>query len=87
MYKRQALERARAAAGDRDVRVGGGASAIRQYLVAGLLDELQLSISPILLGGGERLLDGAADARLEQVEAIEGRGVTHVTYRVVHPAG
>jgi dihydrofolate reductase len=50
-----ALERARQAAGGRDVRVGGGVSTIRQYLEAGLLDELHLAVSPILLGSGEAL--------------------------------
>jgi dihydrofolate reductase len=54
----RALERARAAAGDRDVRVGGGAATIRQYLRAGLIDEMHLAVSPILLGRGESLLEG-----------------------------
>jgi len=53
-----ALEQARAAAGGRDVRLGGGVSTIRQYLSAGLIDELHLVISPVLLGGGEHLLHG-----------------------------
>jgi dihydrofolate reductase len=56
---RSALDQARAAAGDADVRIGGGASTIQQYLRAGLIDELQLAIVPILLGQGERLFDGA----------------------------
>ena len=53
-----ALERARAAANGKDVRIGGGASVVRQYLQAGLLDELHLVISPILLGSGENLFAG-----------------------------
>ena len=53
-----ALAQARAAAGDRDIRLGGGAATIRQYLAAGLVDELHLAISPILLGRGEPLLTG-----------------------------
>jgi dihydrofolate reductase len=53
-----ALERARDAAGGRDIRVGGGASVIRQYLSAGLIDEMHLAISPVLLGRGEHLLGG-----------------------------
>lgn len=53
-----ALERAKAAAGGSDVRIGGGAATIRQYLQAGLIDELHLVISPVLLGGGEPLLSG-----------------------------
>jgi dihydrofolate reductase len=53
-----ALDRARAAAQGKDVRIGGGAAIIRQYLQAGLLDELHLAISPILLGQGESLFEG-----------------------------
>jgi dihydrofolate reductase len=80
-----ALGQAREAAGDRDINIAGGAQAIQQYLAAGLLDELEISISPLLLGGGERLFDNLGDATigLEQVRAVEGVGVTHITYRVV----
>lgn len=53
-----ALEQAMAAAGGRDVRLGGGAASIREYLVAGLVDELHLAVSPVLLGDGERLFHG-----------------------------
>ena len=53
-----ALERAKAAAHGKDIRVGGGAATIRQYLRAGLIDEMHLAISPVLLGSGEKLLDG-----------------------------
>jgi dihydrofolate reductase len=53
-----ALDRARAAADGKDVRIGGGAATIRQYLRAGLLDEMHLAISPVLLGRGESLFDG-----------------------------
>ena len=53
-----ALERAKAAAGDKDVRVGGGVATVRQYLRAGLVDEMHLAISPVLLGAGESLLEG-----------------------------
>jgi dihydrofolate reductase len=55
---RAALEQARAAAGGRDVRLGGGVATIRQYLNAGLIDELHLAIRPVLLGSGEHLLSG-----------------------------
>jgi dihydrofolate reductase len=58
----EALDRAREAANGRDVRIGGGPSTIQQYLRAGLIDELHLAISPILLGRGERLFEGV-DAR------------------------
>jgi dihydrofolate reductase len=79
-----ALEQARAAAGANDVTIAGGASAVQQYLAAGLLDELYLHIAPVLLGGGERLLENVGDPKLEPVEAIGSPAVTHVRYRVVH---
>ena len=55
---RVALDRARAAAGEKDVRIGGGASTVRQYLAAGLIDDMHLAVSPVLLGEGESLLHG-----------------------------
>jgi len=55
---RSALDRAKAAAGAKDVRIGGGAATVRQYLQAGLVDEMHLVVSPVLLGQGERLFDG-----------------------------
>jgi dihydrofolate reductase len=79
-----ALAQARAAAGDRDVVIGGGAKAIDQFLAAGLLDELQLHVVPIILGGGERLFAGVGrEVKLELVRAVEAPGVTHLKYRVV----
>ena len=77
-----ALEEARRAAGPLDVAVAGGASTVRQYLAAGLLDELHLHIVPIVLGAGERLLDGVGDVVLEPVEVVASPAVTHVRYRV-----
>jgi dihydrofolate reductase len=80
-----ALVQARNAAGGKDVLVGGGASAIRQYLMAGLLDELQMNVVPLLLGSGARLLDrlDPGKVKLEPIRSIAGRGVTHLKYRVV----
>ena len=78
-----ALERAKAAAGDRDVVLGGGANVIQQYLAAGQVDRFELSVAPVLLGAGERLLEGVGGLRLEQVRGIEAPGVTHITYRVL----
>jgi dihydrofolate reductase len=78
-----ALEQAKAAAGDRAVQIGGGASTAQQYLAARLVDELQLHIVPNLLGAGERLLEGLGDLRLEQAGVIEAPGVVHITYRVL----
>jgi dihydrofolate reductase len=80
-----ALEQARAAAGDKDVAIAGGASAVNQYLAAGLLDELYLHIAPVVLGGGERLLEGVGDPTLELVEVVASPAVTHINYRVLKP--
>ncbi|HEV8447648.1 MAG TPA: dihydrofolate reductase family protein [Gemmatimonadaceae bacterium] len=78
-----ALEQARAAAGGRDVRVGGGVSTIRQYLQAQLIDELHLAVRPILLGQGENLFQGLDLRALgyQGVESIPGRRATHVILR------
>jgi len=76
-----ALARARAA-GNGEVSVAGGASAIRQSLAAGELDELVLDIAPVLLGSGERIFDGSISPRLEPVEAEHSPYATHVRYRV-----
>ena len=75
-----ALARATEAAAGKDVRVGGGAATIRQYLAAGLLDELHLAISPVLLGTGEHLFAGIDAARLgyEVVESVGTEKAMHV---------
>jgi dihydrofolate reductase len=77
-----ALTQARAAAGDGDVTIAGGAKAIQQYLGAGLLDELYLHVVPIVLGGGERLLENVGEPQLEPVEVVASPAVTHIRYRV-----
>jgi dihydrofolate reductase len=77
-----AMERAKEAAGDRTVSIAGGASTVQQYLRAGLIDELRLHIAPVILGSGERLLDGVGDLKLEQVAVTSSELVTHITYRV-----
>jgi len=79
-----ALEQARAAAEDRDVYVSGGASVVQQYLEAGLLEELQVNLAPVFLGGGTRLFDAgrASLPGLEIVRVVEAPRVTHLTYRV-----
>jgi dihydrofolate reductase len=79
-----ALDVARSAAGAGDVVVAGGASTIRQYLGAGLLDELYLHIVPVLLGAGERLLQDVGDPVLEPVEVVHSPAVTHIKYRISH---
>jgi dihydrofolate reductase len=80
---RAALEQAMAAADGRDVRVGGGVSTIRQYLGAGLIDELHLAIRPVLLGAGEHLLHGIDLRALgyECVSSLAGERATHVVLR------
>ena len=80
-----AVERARAAAGDRDVQIAGGAAVGQQALRAGLLDELRLHLVPVLLGSGTRLFEavGPADAGLELERPIESATVTHLRYRVL----
>lgn len=77
-----AVERARAAAGDKDVAIAGGGSVIRQCLAAGLLDELSLHTAPVLLGGGVRLFEDAAPRQLEIADVTTGKLATHVRYRV-----
>jgi dihydrofolate reductase len=76
-----ALERAVEVAGDKDVRVGGGVSVVRQYLQAGLLDELRLAVSPVLIGAGENLFAGLDLPALGYacVESVPGPNATHVT--------
>ena len=79
-----ALEQAREAAAGKNVSLGGGANVAQQYLAAGFIDELQISVVPLLLGGGARLFDniGDADVELEQMRVIEAPGVAHLKYRV-----
>ncbi|WP_369138697.1 dihydrofolate reductase family protein [Modestobacter versicolor] len=81
---RVALDRAREAAGDRDVRIAGGGAMIDQYLDAGLVDEFTVAVSPVLFGSGIRLFDGVDAGRLglAQVHAESSRRVTHLTYAV-----
>ena len=80
---RAALERAKAAAGGRDVRLGGGVATIRQYLSAGLVDELHLAMRPVLLSSGEHLLNGLNLRALgyECVRQVVGERATHVFLR------
>lgn len=81
---KSAYEQACEAAGDQDVMIHGGAQTINQFLDAGLLDELELHVVPIVLGGGARLLENVTPRlTFEQVRAIEAPGVTHLKYRVV----
>lgn len=80
---REALDRAREAAGGKDVRIGGGPSTIRQYLREGLIDELHIAISPVLLGRGEPLFEGIDLRALGYacVESVASEKATHVVLR------
>jgi dihydrofolate reductase len=77
-----ALEQAKEAAAGKDVSLAGGASVARQYLGAGLLDEIDLAVAPLLLGDGERLFEGVGAPRLEQLRVVEAPGVVHLRYGV-----
>jgi len=74
-----ALDRAKASAAGKDVRIGGGAQTIREYLKAGLIDEMHIAVSPVLLGKGEPLFNGldVTASGLKQVQQIAGEGATH----------
>jgi dihydrofolate reductase len=80
-----AVEQAMAAAGEKNVGIGGGANTAQQALKAALVDEVQLNVAPVLLGGGVRLFEGLGpdDAEFELVRVIEGPKATHLKYRVV----
>jgi dihydrofolate reductase len=80
-----ALKQAKAAAGDGDIAVAGGANIIQQYLRAGFLDEIQIHLVPLLLGGGRPLFDrlGTDQIELEATRVIGSPGVTHLRFRVV----
>ena len=79
-----ALDAAREAAGNRDVRIAGGGATILQYVNAGLVDEFTIALSPVLLGSGVRLFEGVDTARvaLEQARSEPTQRVTHLTYAV-----
>jgi len=78
-----AVERARQAAGDRDVNVMGGAEVIREALRAGYLEELSISVAPVVLGAGKRLFDGVETTLgLEPIRVLQSPLATHITYRV-----
>jgi dihydrofolate reductase len=80
---REAVERAREAAGDKDVHVMGGADVIRQALAAGLVDELTIIVAPVVLGGGKRLFEGfSGSLELEHLGVRQSPWATFVDYRV-----
>ncbi|MDJ0362030.1 dihydrofolate reductase family protein [Rhodococcus sp. H29-C3] len=79
-----AYAQAKAVAGKNDISIAGGASTVRQALAAGVIDELVLDITPVLLGSGESPFDGLTNSSLEPIEAIHSPFTTHVRYRVKH---
>jgi dihydrofolate reductase len=80
-----ALKQAKAAAGDKDIRVVGGANVVQQFIKTGWLDEIEIHLIPILLGEGIRLFEtmGTEPINLEQMSVTEDPGVTHFRYRVI----
>ena len=80
-----ALDRARSAAGDKDVAIAGGADAVQQYLKADLIDEMEIHVVPLLLGSGARLFDnmGGRQTRYECIRVVSSPAATHVKYRLV----
>lgn len=78
-----ALAQAKAAAGEKDVCVAGGAATAQQFLKAGLIDEIQLHIVPVLLGEGIRLFEHVGPMNLEQTRVLESPGVSHLQFRLV----
>lgn len=78
-----ALSKAKEAAGERDVKIMGGAHTVNQYLAAGLIDELWLHIVPVTIGEGTRLFEGVADLKLEPIEISGTKVVTHIRYKVL----
>lgn len=78
-----ALSQARALAGTRDICVAGGAQTAQQFLAAGLIEEVQLHIAPVIFGGGLRLFESPGPlVRLERIRAVESTHATHVRFRV-----
>jgi dihydrofolate reductase len=79
-----ALDLAQNVAGDKDVLIAGGADTVQQFLAAGLIDELQVDLVPIILGDGRTFFDNLpTDLRLEPIAVVNGPGATHIRYRVL----
>lgn len=81
----QALAQARAAAGERNVNIAGGADTIQKFIREGLVEEIQLHVVPLVLGGGIRLFDrlGESTSRLEPIRIVQGTRAVHLKYRFV----
>jgi dihydrofolate reductase len=79
-----AMEKAKAAAGEKDVAIAGGANVINQYLAAGLIDELWLHIAPVTIGSGQRLFNDTPGIKLKPLEVRTTDLVTHIKYSIQH---
>ncbi len=77
-----AFKQAKEAVGDKNIQVSGGADVIQQAIKAGFVDELQIHVSPILLGGGRRLLENLGDVEFEKMRVIDSPDVTHIKFRI-----
>lgn len=77
------LSQAKAAAGNMDVSIAGGANAIQQFIKSCLLDQLQIHMVPMLLGDGTRLLENLGDAKLEKIRVMDSPLVTHLKFRII----
>jgi dihydrofolate reductase len=82
-----AMDQARAAAGERDVAIAGGAATVNQYLAAGMIDELRTHVAPVIVGAGQRLFEGVGPQRLELISARSASLVTHISYRIASRPG
>ncbi|BEL03221.1 dihydrofolate reductase family protein [Actinoplanes sichuanensis] len=79
----EAFDQARKATGDGHIAIAGGAATVNQFLAAGLIDQLSLQITPVVLGAGQRLFDGVPVLKLEQIGSRSASLTTHIKYRVV----
>ncbi len=79
-----AFKQAKEAAGDKDIQVSGGADVIQQFIAAGFVDELQIHIAHIILGGGRRLLENLGDAKFEKIRVIDSPDVTHLKFHITY---
>ena len=78
-----ALSKAKEAAGNRDVKIMGGANTLNQYLASGLIDELWLHIAPVTIGAGTRLFEGVPDLQLQPIEVSGTHLITHIRYKIL----
>ena len=78
-----ALEKAKVTAGNRNVKIMGGANTINQYLAIGLIDELWLHIAPVTIGKGTQLFEGVPNLKLKPMKASGSNVVTHIRYNIL----